>query len=431
MDALNRRSFLTTTSILGAAVAFNLPRAAFAQPPAANADPKPAQPGDAHRGPCAIGSANGIVAVSRAMQLINEGYDPADAIVQGIRIVEDDPNDDSVGYGGLPNADGVVELDASVMHGPTHKSGAVASIRDIKNPAMVALMVLRLTDHCLLVGEGARRFALEHGFRPENLLTEKARLEWLDWKHNMSRHDDWLNAAEQDAPAGKTWNTLPWQDAEGERDADPNAPRRNDGPQFRKDDPAKVDPKKPALRNERRPSAFAATPPAKPSEGRWRIHEVTGTVHCSAVTPKGDIASCTSTSGLNWKIPGRVGDSPIIGAGNYCDNAIGAAGCTGRGEAAITNLAAFRIVDNMARGMSPSEAAMAVAKAVADHTKEKRLLTPEGRPNFNVRFYALRKDGAYGCAALYSGNTFAVHDSQGARVIESPSLFDAPTPPQP
>jgi N4-(beta-N-acetylglucosaminyl)-L-asparaginase len=405
MNDLSRRSFLGTSSLLAAA-AIAGSREALGQPKV-EAPAKPDLAGDTHRGPCVISSANGLRATARASDLIAQGFDPADAVVQGVRIMEDDPEDDSVGLGGLPNAEGVVELDACVMHGPTHKSGAVGGIRDIKNPAMVALMVLRLTDHCLLVGEGAKRFALDHGFRAENILTEKARLEWLDWKHNMSKHDDWLDSDEQDAVTGKQWKQLPWQDEQGnDKAGNPNAPRQNDGSQL---------PKKSSL--------------LVPQ--RWRIHEVTGTVHCSAVTPKGDISSVTSTSGLNWKIPGRVGDSPIIGAGNYCDNAVGAAGCTGRGEAAIVNLAAFRVVDLMARGMAPSEACMTVAKVVADHTKEKRLLTPDGKPNFNVRFYALRKDGAYGCATMYAGHQFAVCDGAGARLIDAPSLYEAPTPPQP
>lgn len=443
MNNLSRRSFLTSTSLLAAAGALaSCSRAGLARqntaPPAPAPGSTPATDGDAHRGPCAIASANGLRATARARELIDQGYDPADAIVQGVRIIEDDADDDSVGLGGLPNADGIVELDASVIHGPTHKSGAVASIRDIKNPAMVALIVLRKTDHCLLVGEGAKRFALDHGFREENLLTDKARREWLDWKHNMSRHDDWLDDEELDAPRGKAWDLLPWQDAPG---AAESAPRHNDGPRL----PRKASMRSPSAppgaeevagssRPGEAPDAHAESSSRGaplPGRNRWRIHEVTGTVHCSAVTPAGDIASCTSTSGLNWKIPGRVGDSPIIGAGNYCDNAIGAAGCTGRGEAAIVNLAAFRIVDNLSRGMSPSEACMAVAKAVAERTLEKRLRTPDGRPNFNVRFYALRKDGAYGCATLYQGHKFAVCDAQGPRLLDAPSLFPLPTPPQP
>jgi N4-(beta-N-acetylglucosaminyl)-L-asparaginase len=151
--------------------------------------------------------------------------------------------------------------------------------------------------------------------------------------------------------------------------------------------------------------------------------DVTGTVHCSIVTGKGDIASCTSTSGLNWKIPGRVGDSPIIGAGNYCHNDIGAAGCTGRGEATIVNLAAFTMVELMSRGMTPTQAALETAKRVADNTKEKRLRDSKGRPNFDVKFYALRKDGAFGAASIWAGGQFSVATSTGARVLPAASLY--------
>src|SRR5262249_24617719 len=195
-----------------------------------------------------------------------QGYDPADCNVQGVRIVEDDPNDRSVGLGGEPNEDGVVELDASVMHGPTHKSGAVASIRNIKNPAMVALLVLRKTDHCLLVGDGARRFAVEYGFKEEDLLTEKSRQEWLKWKSNLGK-DARLNDDELDPPAGKVWE-------EG------------------------------SAEEQKRRAGVEHSPIT-------RYMEHTGTVHCSIVNSNMDIASCTSTSGLSWKIPGRVGDSPI------------------------------------------------------------------------------------------------------------------------
>ncbi|MDI1288436.1 MAG: N(4)-(beta-N-acetylglucosaminyl)-L-asparaginase [bacterium] len=327
--------------------------------------------------------------------MMKDGFDPADAIVQGVRIIENDPNDDSVGLGGLPNADGVVQLDASVMHGPTHKSGAVACLENIKNPAMVALMVLRRTDHCLLVGEGALRFAKSMGFREENLLTENSRRQWQAWRENMSKDDDWLNADEQDAAVGKTWNDLPWQ----ENGAEPAgaAPRMNDGPQFKA---------------------------PKPVSSRPFRTDVTGTVHLSALTAAGDIASCTSTSGLNWKIPGRVGDSPIVGAGNYCDNAVGSAGSTGRGEAAIVNLASFLIVDLLSRGIEPAQACLDICKKVVDHTKEKRLKNGRGLPNFNVRFYALRKDGAFGSASLYGGSQFAVADASGDRLVEAGFLLE-------
>lgn len=347
---------------------------------------QPAQPGSArmvpgnnHKGACCIASANGLRATSRAMELLSQGYDTADCVVQGVRIMEDDPDDNTVGYGGLPNEDGIVELDASVMHGPTHKSGAVASMRNIKNPAMVALEVLRRTNHCLLVGEGALKFAVRMGFKEENLLTEASRRDWLAWRASMSGIDDWLNDEQRDAPSGKVWREPGLE------------PRRG----------ASLNP---------RPVPYH-----------------TGTVHCSIVTGKGDISSCTSTSGLSWKIPGRVGDSPIIGAGNYCDNDIGAAGATGRGEAAIVTCGAFDIVQRMAKGLSPTEACLEVIDSVVKHCiKEKRHRDSKdpSRPDFDLKFYALRKDGAFGGATLFSGDTFAVHDGQTARIIPAAYRFE-------
>ncbi|CAG0975845.1 N4-(beta-N-acetylglucosaminyl)-L-asparaginase [Phycisphaerales bacterium] len=344
------------------------------------------------------------------MDLLKEGYDPADSIVQGVKIVEDDPTDESVGYGGLPNADGVVELDACVMYGPTHKTGAVASIRNIKNPAQVALLVLRRTDHCLLVGEGAYRFAISHGFKHEDLLTEHARREWMNWRENMSHDDDWLNDDERDATVGKTWDALPWQSAPT-RDT---TPRTNDGPNIREKQEKPAD------------TPVEGGQPKK-TASRPYIMEVTGTIHCSALTAKGDIASCTTTSGLNWKIPGRVGDSPIIGAGNYCDNDIGAAGSTGRGEANIVTLASARIVDWMGAGQTPEEACRNMCKYVCDHMKEKRLWKTEGdkrTPTFDLKFYALRKDGLFGGASLWNGGEMAVCDAAGARAIKMAYLFE-------
>ncbi len=412
MSIFTRRSFLSTSSFVAASFAAAkgfaktapekptaLPRGARRQPPATQAKGEGSLAGDEHRGPVCISSFNGLRATVRAMELMRDGYDPADCIVQGVRIIEDDPNDDSVGYGGLPNADGVVELDASVMHGPTHKSGAVGALRNIKNPAMVALAVLRRTDHCLLVGEGALRFAKMQGFREENLLTERARQEWVRWRENMSIDDDYLNDAEKDVPRGKMWDRLPWQDGKDDApQADPDAPRMNDGPMM----------KGPGKKTTRRP---------------YRT-DVTGTCHCSILDASGDIASCTTTSGLNWKIPGRVGDSPIIGAGDYCDNEVGAAGCTGRGEAAIVNLCAHTVVMLMERGLTPREACIEAAKRVVDRVKEKRLRRADGLPDFDLTFYAIRKDGAYGSASLYSGKQFSVHDGHEARAEACAYLYE-------
>ena len=141
-----------------------------------------------------ISSGNGLPAVNRAMELLRGASDPLDAVVAGVTLVEDDPDDMSVGYGGLPNERGVVELDASVMHGPTHKAGSVAALRNIRNPAQVALAVLKRTDHVMLVGEGALEFARAHGFTEQNLLTDRARRAWLRWKENHSDRDDWIPA---------------------------------------------------------------------------------------------------------------------------------------------------------------------------------------------------------------------------------------------
>ncbi len=348
----------------------------------------PAQPekavksnGDAHRGPVIIGSGNAIRATSLAAELVGNGTYLLDAIVAGIKIVEDDPSDMSVGYGGLPNEDGIVELDASIMDGPLHRCGSVGALRNIKNPAAVALQVMRRTDHVMLVGEGALKFAKAMGFKEENLLTEEAREAWVKWKANLNKEDKWLDEDQQI--------------------------RAKSGTQSKKvglASPHNVDPGGPIL-------------PDSP------IPYTSGTIHLSGVTADGGIGCCTSTSGLSYKLSGRLGDSPIVGAGMYCDNAVGSAGSTGRGEAVIQICGSFSIVQHMEAGMTPTEACLAVCKRLADRTREKRLLDGKGRPAFNVSFYALRKDGAYGAAALMEGSKFAVSDEKGNRMEEAAFLY--------
>lgn len=308
-------------------------------------------------GPIAISSKNGINAVTRAMELMRKGSDPLDAAIAGVNLVEDDPNDHTVGYGGLPNEDGVVELDAAVMHGPTANGGSVAALRNIRNPSKVAKLVMERTDHALLVGKGAIRFAKAHGFKEEDLLTDEARQIWLRWKESRE-DDDWLPPPSDKKVAGRSYFDRP-----------------------------------------------------------------TGTIHLSAMDANGDLASVTTTSGLAFKIPGRVGDSPILGAGLYTDNEVGSAGSTGRGEANLLTCASFLVVESMRAGKSPEEACLIACKRIAEKTKEPRLLDDKGRPAFQVAFYAINKKGQWGSAAIHSGKQFALHDGKSARVLDCAYLF--------
>jgi len=306
-----------------------------------------------------ISSGNGLSATEKAMELLRKGHDPLDAVIAGVNIVEEDPDDMSVGYGGLPNEEGVVELDASVMHGPTHNAGAVASLRNIKNPSKVAKLVMERTDHTLLVGEGALKFARAHGFKEENLLTDKAREIWLRRKEMLSDKDFWF--------------------------------------------PPKVETLEPEL---------------------LRYVEFHGTINCNAIDADGNLAGVTTTSGYYFKIPGRVGDSPIIGAGLYVDNDVGAAGSTGRGEANIQNCGSFTVVEFMRQGHSPEEACLRALKRIAEKSKgQPRLLNEEGLPHFGLDFYAINKKGEFGGASMWSGSTFAIHDGQKNKLVESAYLF--------
>ncbi len=328
MPNISRRDFMRSGSIAGVAALVG------------SSLPAPLQgahaAGSSFR-PVVISSANGLRATAKAMTMIREGSDALDAVVAGVNLVEDDPNDMSVGFGGLPNEDGVVELDSSVMHGPTGRGGAVASLRNIKNPSRVAKLVLERTDHVLLVGEGALRFAKAHGFQEQDLLTAAARERWLRWKENLSTEDDWLP---------------------------PHDPDMKDI-----------------------------------GESARMMERPTGTINCNAVDSNGNISGVTTTSGLAYKIPGRVGDSPILGAGLYVDNDIGAAGSTGRGEANLVTCASVMVVEYMGQGKSPEEACLQACKRIQRMTRVRRLQDDQGRPNFNVNFYAINKRGEYGGAS--------------------------------
>jgi N4-(beta-N-acetylglucosaminyl)-L-asparaginase len=347
---LSRRSFLSTGAAAAAGLA--LPRLADGAPSGAPSAPSAAPPAPAALArPAVVASANGLRGVARALEQIGRGTDPLDAAIAGVNIQELDPEDQSVGLGGLPNEEGVVQLDASCMHGPTRRAGAVAALEDIATPSLVAKAVMDYTDHILLVGEGAKQFALRMGFTTQNLLTEKSRQDWLRWRARLHKDDAWLD---------------------------------------HDDDVA--------------------------------IKFTTGTINMNAVTAAGDLASVTTTSGLAWKLRGRAGDSPIIGAGQYTDNDVGSAGSTGRGEANIKVCGAFLTVEHMRRGMTPEQACLATLERVVKMT-EPRLLGPNGRPRFQLNFYALAKDGRVGGAALYEGSRYAVADEKGARLVESAYLY--------
>lgn len=342
-DRLSRRAFLGTAGAAAAATA--------ALPNLAHAISAPAIIIRGASRPAAVSSGNGLKAVSRAVELVLRGADTLDAGVEGVKIQELDPADDSVGYGGLPNEEGVVQLDASCMHGPTKRAGAVASLEGIKTPSEVAKLVLKYTNHILLVGEGAKRFALSYGFKEEDLLTPESRQKWLTWRANRGKEDDWIDVPDKE--------------------------------------PLVVRP--------------------------------TGTINLNVVNAAGDISSVTTTSGLAWKIPGRVGDSPIVGAGQYTDNEIGAAGSTGRGESNIMVCGGFLTVEHMRRGMKPTDACMETVKRVVAMTPPR--LLKEGRPTFNLSFYALNKAGDFGSASIFPSR-YASHDGKEGKLLDTAFLFE-------
>lgn len=335
---------------------------------------------NAPRFPVMIGSWNAIPAIARATDLVRAGSPLLDSIVDGITLVEDDPDEMSVGFGGLPNEDCVVELDAAVMHGPSHRSGAVAGLRGVRHAARVALEVMRRTDHSLLVGQGALAFARLLGFREEDLLTDKARKAWLDWKASLSDRDAWI-APDQ---AASSFGTARSAGRTG-------------------------------------PDMLAPGAPAPQTPFTY------GTIHVSGLDASGTLASCTSTSGLSYKIAGRVGDSPVVGAGLYTDNAVGSAGATGRGESVLQVCGSHTIVARMEAGDSPTDACLFTLKKIADRTRAAHLRDTLGRPTFNVTLYALRKDGAFGAASMHEGYQFAVLDGGGARAEPAAFLYPKAT----
>src|SRR5688572_13693704 len=322
--------------------------------------------------PVVVSSANGnrfknggdMTAVHKAFTMMAQGADVLDAVIAGVNIVELDPLDDSVGYGGLPNADGVVQLDSSCMHGPKKRAGAVAALEGVRTPSLVAKAVLETTDHHLIVGKGAQLFARNMGFKIEDdLNTEHSRQIWLEWK------------------------------------------RRTDPSHY-------LDPKT-------RSEVWRREGLKMVEEGLVDREHYYGTINCNGVNSKGEICGVTTTSGLAWKIPGRVGDSPILGAGLYVDGAVGAAGSTGRGEANLYNLCSFLIVEEMRRGKHPKDAGMEALRRIRANTIEKRLLNARGTPNFGINFYVINAKGDYAGVTMYQGSraSYAICTDRGPQTL--------------
>jgi N4-(beta-N-acetylglucosaminyl)-L-asparaginase len=357
------------------------PRALLGQSPTVMSS-KPAKP-------VVIASANGnkfknggdVTCVQKAFAMMTQGgRDVLEALIAGVNIVELDPLDDSVGYGGLPNADGVVQLDSCCMHGPKKRAGGVACLEGVRTPSLVAQAVLEQTDHHLIVGKGAQDFARGLGFKiEEDLNTEHSRQLWLNWK------------------------------------------RRIDPKHY-------LDPQKRAEAGRKAMRQMVA-------EGLIDPRHLYGTINCNGVNAKGEICGVTTTSGLSWKIPGRVGDSPILGAGLYVDGEIGAAGSTGRGEANLYNLSSFLIVENLRKGMHPKDAGMDACRRIKANTVEKRLFNSKGNPNFGVNFYILNAKGEYAGVSMYpaylkeSTNevvqaTYALCTEKGPETLPCEALLD-------
>jgi N4-(beta-N-acetylglucosaminyl)-L-asparaginase len=374
-ERISRREFVaTSTAGLAAAAAspaFGDPSTSSGQGPAMQTRKRPK--------PVVIASGNGHkyknggskTCVETAFAMMMQGTDVLEALIAGVNIVELDPLDTSVGYGGLPNAEGVVQLDACCMHGAKKRAGGVGALEGVRTPSLVALKVMEETDHHLIVGKGAQVFARTMGFKIEDdLNTDTSRKLWLEWK------------------------------------------RRTDPLHY-------LDPIK-------RQAAMRQIDLDMMREGLVDPNHFYGTINCNGVNAKGEICGVTTTSGMAWKIPGRLGDSPILGAGLYVDGEIGAAGSTGRGEANLFNLTSYLVVESMRRGMHPKDAGMEGLKRIKANTVEKRLLKKNGDPNFNINFYALNAQGEYAGVSMYdekSNVNYAVCTEEGAKALPCEPLL--------
>lgn len=374
---ISRRDFMASTAVAGlAAATVPLEAATHSEEP----ERAPGVKVQSSARPVVVASSNGHqfknggtkTCVETAFEMMMKGSDVLDALIAGVTIVELDPADNSVGYGGLPNADGIVQLDASVMHGPKKRAGAVGALEGVRTPSQVAKAVMDFTDHHLIVGKDAQTFARNMGFTIEaDLNSERSRRAWLEWK----KRSDPLHYL------------------------DPN----------------------------RREAALREVMLSMVADGFVNENHIYGTINCNAVNAKAEVCGVTTTSGMAWKIPGRLGDSPILGAGLYVDGEIGAAGSTGRGEANLFGLCSMLVVEEMRRGKHPKDAGLEACRRVQRNTIEKRLLNDRGLPNFNLNFYVINAKGEHAGVALYApnaGSTYAVCDEKGPRLERVEPLLE-------
>jgi N4-(beta-N-acetylglucosaminyl)-L-asparaginase len=393
--AFSRRDFVKT-SVLGAVAAGVGVQAEIPGVLAQNAQPGHASQPDSAKRPVIICANNGYAYVEAAYAFLKGGGDTLEAGIRVVKGPEDDPNDDSVGLGGLPNEEGVVELDSCCMHGPTRRAGSVGAVRNIKNVSMVGKAVMEHTGHVMLVGEGAERFAVAMGFPRENLLTEHSRKIWLLWKQFNSDRDWWGPGI-----ADPHWH--------------PPTPESKPQAEVWRERIQEL---------QQRAADLGIEPEFQLAAVRRVLFPPTGTIHCSVLNEKGEMSGITTTSGLAFKLPGRCGDSPIIGAGCYTDQDVGSAGATGAGEENIKVAGAHTIVENMRHGMSPQEAGMdALKRIVRNYNGDMNKLR-----FVDMTYYVLRKDGAYASVCLWQGyssghqHKFTVHDGTLRSEVATPLL---------
>ncbi len=427
---INRRQFVTTGAAVGVAAASGMASAAESGGTATISNRGPQMMTGQGTRPLVISDYSGYGfrnggsqnAVEKAFEMITAGEDVLDALVAGVNIPENDPTETGIGYGGLPNERGVVQLDACCMHGPEKRAGGVAALEGVRTPSLVARAVADYTDHHLLVGQGAQDFARAMGFQIEDdLNTERSRELWLEWRRRVDP-DHYLDP--DDRPLRR-------REGSGGSSAWLSSASRQ---------PATGSSHRASVPSERRSMPGATEEIEKMRQRAWRgyqagldmvreglipEHSFWGTINCNGINAAGDICGVTTTSGLSWKIPGRAGDSPILGAGLYVDGEVGACGSTGRGEANLFNLSSFLVVEKMRDGLHPKDATLDALRRIRDNTIEERLLNSRGEPAFNVRFFALDKQGRHAGVQMYGGGEgYAICTEDGAELLPFDYLLE-------